>query len=282
MSEEKTNTQKIMKVVDNIPELSKTWSTAIENQNDETISKAWNATLHHYLPGTGTLKPQGVLNVLSSDNPTIKNKPIDSKDLKVIAEILANLDCSDCCFGREELAISYTPKLVDPNARIVCNYYVFVIKSLEGFFYRMADESGANMVEPQVGSGDIKWQSQTLASKKELIERCRELEREEVSYFATWILAFTVQKHGANEEILYKFYVSDNTPCCYIEEPDGSEGDYQIDPLEALENSSLKMDKTNSWKITEGSWNMEKILEHFDWQDLDIHWYTYEEEDSTE
>jgi hypothetical protein len=73
MSEQTTNTEKIKTLVAKIPSLFETWSNTIDDQNDDTISDAWIATVEHFFPDTEDLVPESVLELLKSKKLPCKN-----------------------------------------------------------------------------------------------------------------------------------------------------------------------------------------------------------------
>ena len=106
MSEEATNTQKIQTLVAKIPSLSEAWSNAIEDQNDDTISEAWIATVEHFFPDTEDLNPESVLELLKSKELPCKNPSDFYHPINLIADILVGLT-DDLCFGEMERLLDY-------------------------------------------------------------------------------------------------------------------------------------------------------------------------------
>ena len=272
MAEEKTNTQKIMEAVANIPELSKIWAEAIKDQNDTSVWGAWNATVKYFLPNHSSSKPFEILDLLDAENPPPEIKSASIQPLKCISEILNTLD-ETTCLGEKENVLTYNC-LCPEGAWNKAQYFIYLTYTIDGYYYRMDEEAYAEKQS---------WLSSTLLSENELLKICRETDQDGIrEYYATWVLAFCLQEAGSEEDSMYKLYVTEDENFYYVEEPDGTEGEYQASPLEAFENSSLKFDMNKPLKVTEHDWDRETITYKMSWEDFNIEWQSQEEEQEEE
>ena len=270
MAEEKTNTQKIMEAVANIPELSKIWAEAIKDQNDTSVWGAWNATVKYFLPNHSSSKPFEILDLFDAENPPPEIKSASIQSLKCISEILNTLD-ETTSLGEEEHVLSYSG-MCPEGALIQGEYHIYLTYTLDGFCYRMDEENAEKE----------SWISSTLLSENELVDICWNADQEGIELYATWVLGFTIHEAGADNDFIYTIHVSDDDQYCYVEEPDKSRGDYYLTARDAFNGSSLKMDKNCIWKVTEGRWDKERILSELDWEDFNIEWQSEEEEQEEE
>ena len=266
MSEQATNTEKIQTLIAKIPSLSEAWSNAIEDQNDDTISDAWIATVEHFFPDAEDLGPESVLKLLKSKKLPCKNLSDFYHPIKFIADILIDLS-DDLCFGEMERVLDY--RCLQPEgAATICYYYIDMTKTLDGVSYCLSEE------ETEVES----WLSSKRLSEADLVVICKDYEQEGIRSYASWTLAFSIEELGSSEKNIYSLFISHDDAFFYVEGPN-STGEYQIDPAKAFDYSSLKIDRNGTWKITEGQWDKEKILQHFEWQDLNIEWLASDEDE---
>ena len=266
MPEEAPNTEKIKNLVAKIPSLSEAWSNAIEDQNDDTISDAWIATIKHFFPDTEDLNPESVLELIKSKELPFKNPSDFYHPINLIADILVSLS-DDLCFGEMERVLDY--RCLQPEgAATICCYYIDMTKTLDGVSYCLSEE------ETEVES----WLSSKRLSEADLVVICKDYEQEAIQSYASWTLAFSIEELGSSEKNIYSLFISHDDAFFYVEEPN-STGEYQIDPEKAFDYSSIKIDRNGTWKITEGQWDKEKILQHFEWQDLNIEWFTSDEDE---
>jgi hypothetical protein len=271
MAKEKTNTQKIMEAVANIPELSKIWAEAIKDQNDTSVWGAWNAMVKYFYPTYSNLKPFEILDILDAENPSPEIKSASIQPLKCISEILNTLD-ETTSLGEEINVLTYNC-LCPEGAWNTAQYFIYLTYTLDGYYYRMDEEGYAEKQS---------WFSSNLLSENELLKICRETEQESIREYATWVLAFCLQEAGSEKDFLYKLYVTEDRNFYYVEEPDGTEGEFQASPIEAFENSSLKFDINKPLKVTEADWDKETITYKMSWEDFNIKWQSQEEEQAEE
>lgn len=270
MAEEKTNTQKIMEAVANIPELSKIWAEAIKDQNDTSVWGAWNATVKYFLPNHSSSKPFEILDLLDAENPPPEIKSASIQPLKCISEILNALD-ETTSLGEEEHVLSYSGTCPE-GAVSQGEYHIYLTYTLDGYYYRMDEEDAEKE----------SWISATLLSEDELFEIFRETDQDGIRAYANWVLGFTIQEAGAKEDFIYTLYVSDDDQYYYVEEPDGTDGKYQVSPIVAFKKSSLKLNTKKPLKVTEGDWDKETIICQMGWENFNIEWQSQEEEQEEE
>jgi len=267
MSKPVTNTKKIKTLVVKIPNLFEAWSDAIKNQNDNRISKAWISTVKHFFPDTEGLDPESVLKLIKKKKLPYKNPSDFHHSIKIIADILVDLS-DELCFGKKERLLDYCG--LEPEGIINPGYYqIDVTKKLNGFSYSLSE------VDTKVHS----WFSSKKLPEAELVKIVQDYEQDSIQSYASWTLAFSTKEIKDSEKIIYNLYVSDDEMFYYVEEPEGPDGIYQADPQNAFNCSSLKINKSSSWKITEGQWDKNKILYYFKWQDLNIKWFTSDEDE---
>ena len=267
MSEQSTNTEKIQTLVSKMTSLSEAWSNAIEDQNDDTISEAWIATVEHFFPDTEDLNPESVLELIKSKELPFKNPSDFYHPINLIADILVSLS-DDLCFGEMERLLEYCG--LEPEGVVnTSSYYIDITKTLDGFSYCLSEE------ETEVES----WLSSKRLSEADLVVICKDYEQEAIRSYASWTLAFSIEKFGSSEKNIYSLFVSDYDAFFYVEEPNCT-GEYQIDPAKAFDYSSLKIYRNSTWKIMEGQWDKEKILQHFEWQNLNIEWLASDEDEN--
>ena len=265
MPEEATNTQKIQTLVAKIPSLSEAWSNAIEDQNDDTISEAWIATVEHFFPDTEDLNPESVLELLKSKELPCKNPSDFYHPINLIADILVSLT-DDLCFGEMERLLEYCG--LEPEGVVnTGSYYIDITKTLDGFSYELSEE------DTEVES----WLSSKRLSEADLVVICKDYEQEAIQSYASWTLAFSIEEKGNPENSIYSLFASDDEMFYYVEEQGQPDGKYQTSPKKAFYSSSLKINKSSLWEITEGQWGKDKILEYFEWQDLNIEWLASED-----
>lgn len=185
MSEQTTNTQKIKNLVAKIPSLSEAWSNAIEDQNDDTISDAWIATVEHFFPDAEDLDPESVLELLKSKKLPCKNPNDFYHPIYLIADILVSLS-DDLCFGEMERLLDYCglePEgVVNPGS-----YYIDITKTLDGFSYELSEE------DTEVES----WFSNKKLPETDLVEIVQNYEQNSIKeFYNSWALVFSIEEKG--------------------------------------------------------------------------------------
>ena len=226
MSEEATNTEKIQTLVAKIPSLSEAWSNAIEDQNDDTISEAWTATVEHFFPNTKVFEPESVLELLKSKELPCKNPSDFYHPIKLIADILVGLT-DDLCFGEMERLLSRR-SLAPDDVPYPVYIHIDMTKTLDGFSYCLSADDAK----------EESWLSSKMLSEADLIESCRNHDQEGIRSYASWTLAFSIEELGNSEKNIYSLFISHDDAFFYVEEPNGN-GEYQIDPQEAVSYTHL-------------------------------------------